>query len=356
LFVVMSACGDDEPAPVEAGIGPEGGIIRFEDLELVVPQGALAQKTTITVGRAAAARASAQRDLIAAFELGPDGLQFAMPATARVAYSGSGREPALFTSDDGRTWTPLPDSTHDRANAVVRGSVEHFSFIALQTLTMPAPGAEGGRGGASSDDPDHGGTAGQSVGAGGAPPATGEGGTAGDETPGASGQAGSWDGGANGADEGNQGGSSQLPGGAGGTTNPGEGGRSELAGGAGGGTNESDGGTSADVGGAGGLSSDGEGGSGSETPVCSPEGGGDECIGSALSCYPGYGTAVEQAWDCSDGHRYERNCEGSGSSCECDCLIDGVAVGTCSYSMQACDSDWDAGCDCEFPAFVEADL
>src|SRR5829696_214633 len=99
LFVTVNACGDEESPGVKTGIGPEGGVVKFEELELLVPKGALARTTTITVGRAVDAQASSGLTLVAAFELGPDGLEFAVPATASVTYAGNEREPALFTSE-----------------------------------------------------------------------------------------------------------------------------------------------------------------------------------------------------------------------------------------------------------------
>jgi hypothetical protein len=326
LFVTVNACGDDESPDVATGIGPAGGVVKLEEFELVVPKGALARTTTITVKRASDAQASNGLTLVAAFELRPDGLEFAVPATARVTYAGNGQGPALFTSENGRTWSLLSDSAYDAASDVVRASVEHFSFIALQTGSDSASGGTGGTAGQGSGGRrSSGGAGGRSGGGtGGSAGETGAGGSP--DAAGASGRApvgtgGSGEGGAGGAGEGNQSGMPQVAG-------------------------------------AGGLPSDGEGGgAGSdETPTCSIEGGwGDEeCVGSVLSCYPGYvSTFTETGRECSDGHRYERNCEESGSSCACNCMIDGDVVGTCSYAKQACDTEFDASCDCDFPSFVD---
>lgn len=303
MFSIVGACGgDDADAPsTAAGIGPEGGLVRFEELELEIPEGALDTKVVIDVERADGLTATTGRRMVTAFELSPSGLTFNVPATARVAYSGSGSAPLLFTSSNGTTWSQLGEAKYDSGKGIVQASIEHFSFLSLQVQGV---------------DPGAGGTGGESGG-----PGPGGVDAGGNSAVVSMGGADSSSGGAAGA-AGQLSQSGQSTGGAGG-----QGGEAGQPG------------SSSGV-----VCHDLEGG------------GGDECESGGLTCSPGQlGPDTEILWSsCDDGHTYEVYCSADGSSCECDCLIDGDPAGTCSYTMQDCTTDFEI-CTCDtFPELTWA--
>jgi len=313
------ACSDDDDS--EAGIGPEGGVIHVQGLELEIPKGALTQKTVIHAESADDVQPINGRSVVVAFDLSPSGLVFNVPAIARVEYAGSGRDPELFTSSDGRSWSKLQDSRYDSTDRSVSASLMHFSFLSLQVAIgqLGAGGSSGGsEGGApaggsdttshAGDDsvalPSEGGSAGLGGGSGGMADGSGAAGQTG-----SSGQGGGWD----------------LSGGAGG-----------QGGGGGRGGEETDGVTCHEI--AGSAYDEQE----------------DQCSAGGLSCVPGFvATDFEQQWgDCSDGHSYETYCSdyGPNGACSCDCVIDSATVGTCTYAKQACDKPDFARCGCDmFP-------
>src|SRR5690606_30069379 len=115
-------------------IGKEGGTVAFEGIELIIPKGALEESVNVVISRAQDLEPASGRVLAKAYSLSPDGLVFSKPALARVSYSGSLEdEPALYLSAKGDRWTEISDSSFDESENTVVGSVEHFSFISLQT-------------------------------------------------------------------------------------------------------------------------------------------------------------------------------------------------------------------------------
>lgn len=118
-----------------------------------------------------------------AFDLGPDGTQFAMPVAVTIdlaAVSIGSKTPVLYQSSDGTSWTVAENSAFDASSQQVTGSISHFSYVASFAAgadagiagssgiggTNGAGGATTGRGGVTSSA-----GATNSAGASGAPPA-----------------------------------------------------------------------------------------------------------------------------------------------------------------------------------------
>jgi len=130
---------DDPGALAEALIGPAGGTVRTADgaIALVVPAGALAMPTTISIG-ARAAPSGAGRIYGAVYRLSPEGLAFQAPATVSFAMPARGARVAVY-------WTHT--DREDRFQALpttLRGStasapIVHFSSVFLgDPTTGPA--------------------------------------------------------------------------------------------------------------------------------------------------------------------------------------------------------------------------
>lgn len=109
-------------------------------LTLTVPAGALNEPTTISlrdvpkVPRGAAGPA---------WELGPDGLAFATPATLELSFDPDGLPPGtdpgglrLCVRENGR-WVPLPDQVHRRVERRLVAPIRHFSTYGI----VPEPRA-----------------------------------------------------------------------------------------------------------------------------------------------------------------------------------------------------------------------
>jgi hypothetical protein len=119
------------PQPYDASvkvIGPEGGRISVGKHELVIPRGALTQRTVITaetpVGYAVTVRFS------------PHGLEFRRPAHLELDYSNCTRLPLLFNprvayTDERLTILDLLDSRENRSGDAVQANIDHFSRYAV---------------------------------------------------------------------------------------------------------------------------------------------------------------------------------------------------------------------------------
>lgn len=151
FLAAYTACGDDEtppdeplalrttPAVTDVGapsgdpltkkIGPGGGTIATADgkLEIVIPEGALAAETEISITPLSATGPGA----FAAWRLGPEGTPFAAPVTVRVVASdddlaGSGPEALrIGTQRPDRTWGVVKDAKIDGKTVAVQTT--HFS-------------------------------------------------------------------------------------------------------------------------------------------------------------------------------------------------------------------------------------
>lgn len=101
---------------------------------LSIPPGALSQPTGITIEPMASYPATAGLVGGAVYDFGPDGTQFAAPATITIAYDPS-KVPGgvdestlgLMTQDNTGAWVAVPGSTVDVGNHTVTGEVTHFS-------------------------------------------------------------------------------------------------------------------------------------------------------------------------------------------------------------------------------------
>ncbi len=165
VLLALTACGadespDDEPLalrntpavtdvgapsgdPVTKKIGPAGGAIASADgkLEIVIPEGALAAETEISVTPLSATGPGA----FAAWRLGPEGTTFAAPVTVRVVASdddlaGSGPEALrIGTQRPDRTWGVVKDATIDGKTIAVQTT--HFSDWAALLGWQLRPGS-----------------------------------------------------------------------------------------------------------------------------------------------------------------------------------------------------------------------
>jgi len=165
LFTVlfMATCGDDNPSAPEPDpdpptnpnlvtreIGPAGGTITSSDskMTLIIPEGALSGTETISVETITAGDLGPEFDQISemigienAYEMGPDGLEFNVPATVRFESEQSPITKAdtlgifsefLFTN--GENGIELLDSLKTTFNAddgsvTISGQTDHFTPI-----------------------------------------------------------------------------------------------------------------------------------------------------------------------------------------------------------------------------------
>ncbi|MDI7267907.1 MAG: right-handed parallel beta-helix repeat-containing protein [Myxococcota bacterium] len=138
--LIVAACtpggGRDERPNVVASatIDAAGGSLVHGPVTLVVPEGALSAPVTVTL---ALLRDAPRGAVGLAYEFGPDGLTFAVPATLLVSYESldlpAGVDPVglrLSVLDDGR-WMGLDDHVNRRVEMRVVGSVRHFSTYGI---------------------------------------------------------------------------------------------------------------------------------------------------------------------------------------------------------------------------------
>jgi len=139
---------DPQGRPVEPGQGEasngaasvfvkaaEGGVVSCGRFTVVIPAGALAEDTEITISR--------PDPMLVMCELGPHGLQFEKPVTLRIDYSGTAAEDAeselsnfgvyWFNEDAGR-WE-LVGKEIDPGSDVVQAQLLHFSDYGSGHLT-----------------------------------------------------------------------------------------------------------------------------------------------------------------------------------------------------------------------------
>jgi len=128
-----------------ATIGPAGGVLEVDGLTLLVPPGALSEEVVITARAVGPPDASETEGFLLAdgtvFDLGPDGLTFALPFEIAIGFDPSNLPPGVAASDLrvlhlNAGVTPLP-STVEEADALVRAFGDHFSEFALGA---PEPG------------------------------------------------------------------------------------------------------------------------------------------------------------------------------------------------------------------------
>jgi len=124
-------------------IDEEGGVLSVGYAELIVPPGALAEPTEITLRRFAS-KVSALDDV---YEMLPSGLQFLEPARfiLNVGPELAGDAPQLdervLSYVDGKVPRPLPSNVSLRELGAFAGAVRHFSSVSAPALGDHAPSA-----------------------------------------------------------------------------------------------------------------------------------------------------------------------------------------------------------------------
>ena len=147
LFV---ACTENQPAGQPQGgateVGPAGGTVTSADgtTTLEIPANALGAPVSITVEPALVYPAATV--VIGVFDFGPNGTQFAVPATLTYTYDPAslppGADPARFVVavEESGGWTSLP-TTVDTMNHTVSAQVSHFSLYGVIADTIGLGGA-----------------------------------------------------------------------------------------------------------------------------------------------------------------------------------------------------------------------
>ena len=148
LGAALAACGGspDDPSSgnVTLSIGAAGGTLDGPGgAQLVVPAGALAQPTSVTVAQSSAGAPSlpaASADVGAVFALTPHGTAFAVPATIRVPFDasrlGAGEVPVLWKTNAAQTgWDQVAGATV--SGNVVQAQISSFSWIVIRTPLFP---------------------------------------------------------------------------------------------------------------------------------------------------------------------------------------------------------------------------
>lgn len=115
-------------------IGPAGGTVVGQDAvanaQVVIPFGALAQETPISLGEDPEPPASPPGMDPVSFSLlcSPEGLEFAKPATLFIPYTGLSNV-QLFTARaiPGAEWEPYDGGSPDISENLMRASISHFS-------------------------------------------------------------------------------------------------------------------------------------------------------------------------------------------------------------------------------------
>lgn len=116
-------------------IGAAGGTVTSADgnVSVVIPAGALAQPTPITIAPAAIIPASAVVVAGSAYNLGPSGTQFAQPVMVTIKYdpaavaTGTPQEALGLYTAGATSWSAIAGGTVDTVAHTVQGSTTHFS-------------------------------------------------------------------------------------------------------------------------------------------------------------------------------------------------------------------------------------
>ena len=119
-------CHRSGPVQRSAVIGPEGGTLRVGDTYLVVPPGALSERVRMT---------AKVLDTIAAVELEPHGLRFALPVGLAIDVSGCAvreeQHPVLlYLDDDGEVRETIPGDLDEDGDSFF-ARIVHFSVYAV---------------------------------------------------------------------------------------------------------------------------------------------------------------------------------------------------------------------------------
>lgn len=121
--------GGMDAATVVSMIGPSGGTVSLNGVQLTIPAGALSTTTAIRITETDEAPPAGYRAFSPVYRFEPDGTTFTAPVTVTLPYRGDVRVATLFWSRPGGGWDRLggvPTTTS------VDGAVSHFSrgFVA----------------------------------------------------------------------------------------------------------------------------------------------------------------------------------------------------------------------------------
>ena len=141
LFV---GCSDDNDSSITNSktIGSDGGEIALGRARLVIPQGALSVDTVITMGYSYTHPTHERLIPGTVIEIGPDGTQFAVPATLTLPYDEVDLPEGAFeanlkkgTVSDGK-WTIIHGSSVNHNEDYVSTEVDHLSAYGLLHATQ----------------------------------------------------------------------------------------------------------------------------------------------------------------------------------------------------------------------------
>lgn len=143
LAALACSSNESQPSALSKTIGPEGGTIdvALEDddvlggTELVIPPGALAKATKITISRGSEIVGNGESSRGPSVRLSPDGTMLALPATLRVPQSVAlADDPGTlyFAVLSGGTHSELPVTGSDGKGS--RGNITHFSEYELVSV------------------------------------------------------------------------------------------------------------------------------------------------------------------------------------------------------------------------------
>lgn len=140
-FALVVACSSSSGGgDVSKTIGPEGGTIDVTDgdlagTQLVVPAGALAAPTTITIGHGAELATAGEIAVGPSVRLSPDGTTFATPATLRLPETifVDGPGTLFFAVSERGAHSELPTTGKDAKGSTA--SIAHFSDYELVSVS-----------------------------------------------------------------------------------------------------------------------------------------------------------------------------------------------------------------------------
>ena len=126
-------------------IGPEGGVLTVDGAELTIPAGALSAPVEVTMRVRGDPPALPTADPASAlFEIGPDDVTLALPATLVLSFALDGARPetpTIYTAPTGGVATdfsPVPTASAGPGEA--SASLDHFSLWGLFYLVGGTPG------------------------------------------------------------------------------------------------------------------------------------------------------------------------------------------------------------------------
>jgi formylglycine-generating enzyme required for sulfatase activity len=117
-------------------VGDKGGVVRFDDVVLDIPAGALAREQSITIRKTAEPAPEGYVAASALYRFEPDGLSFMQPITVTIDAPTSARDASIIWSD-GSSFVALETTI---AGGRASAEVEHFSSGFLGWLSCQRSG------------------------------------------------------------------------------------------------------------------------------------------------------------------------------------------------------------------------